>query len=136
MSDRATKSTGLMKAPHNTEPAVELMAPECPLELGQVARAEWQRLVPYLATKIELMPLDRGPLAIYCAAYQRWVEGIQLLEEYGTMIKTPKGYPQQSPYLSIVNREAETMMRIAGEFGFTPASRAKVFPRKSQEWDL
>lgn len=118
------------------KPTVELLAPECPPELGPVARAEWQRLVPYLATKIELMPIDSGPLAIYCAAYQRWIEAIQFLETYGTVIKTPKGYPVQSPYLSIVNREAETMMRVATEFGFTPASRTKVFPRKMDEWEL
>jgi phage terminase small subunit len=29
----------------------------------------------------------------------------------------------QSPYLSIANRQAEIMMRIASEFGFAPASR-------------
>jgi len=35
------------------------------------------------------------------------------------------GYPMQSPYLAIANRQAELMMRIASEFGFTPASRSR-----------
>jgi hypothetical protein len=29
------------------------------------------------------------------------------------MIKSPSGYPVQSPYVSLVNRQAEIMMRIA-----------------------
>jgi phage terminase small subunit len=36
-------------------------------------------------------------------------------------------YPTQSPYLSTVNRQAEIMLRIASEFGFTPASRSRIF---------
>jgi phage terminase small subunit len=30
------------------------------------------------------------------------------------------------PYLAIANRQAEIMMRIASEFGFTPASRSRI----------
>jgi phage terminase small subunit len=37
-----------------------------------------------------------------------------------------RGYPIQSPYVSIANRQAEIMMRIASEFGFTPASRSRI----------
>ena len=32
----------------------------------------------------------------------------------------------QSPYLTVANRQAEIMMRIASEFGFTPASRSRI----------
>jgi len=42
------------------------------------------------------------------------------------MIKSPQGFPIQSPYLSIANRQAEIMMRIASEFGFTPPSRSRI----------
>jgi hypothetical protein len=31
-----------------------------------------------------------------------------------------------SPYLAMANRQAEIMMRIASEFGFTPASRSRI----------
>jgi hypothetical protein len=36
------------------------------------------------------------------------------------------GYPIQSPYVSIATKQAEIMLRIAAEFGFTPASRARL----------
>jgi phage terminase small subunit len=42
------------------------------------------------------------------------------------MIKSPQGFSIQSPYLAIANRQAEIMMRIASEFGFTPASRSRI----------
>ena len=55
-----------------------------------------------------------------------WAEATEAIQKYGTMIKSPQGYPIQSPYLSIANRQTEIMMRIASEFGFTPASRSRI----------
>ena len=50
------------------------------------------------------------------------------------MVKSPTGYPIQSPYVSIANRQAEIMMRITAEFGFTPASRSRLSaPAAEQE---
>jgi phage terminase small subunit len=33
----------------------------------------------------------------------------------------------QSPHLTHLNQQVATMMRIATEFGFTPASRSRIF---------
>ena len=41
------------------------------------------------------------------------------------VMKSPSGYPVQSPYLSIATRQVDTMLRIATEFGFTPARRGQ-----------
>jgi phage terminase small subunit len=35
-------------------------------------------------------------------------------------------YPMQSPYVAIAAKNAEIMIRIAAEFGFTPASRRRL----------
>ena len=43
-----------------------------------------------------------------------------------TPVKSPNGYPVPSPYIAIANRKAEIMLRIAAEFGFTPASRSRI----------
>jgi P27 family predicted phage terminase small subunit len=59
-------------------------------------------------------------------AYALWVEAVDGLQKYGAMIKSPTGYPVQSPYLSTANRQVEIMIRIASEFGFTPASRSRL----------
>ena len=108
------------------EPKPEPVVPECPAELGPVARQEWDRLAGELGKLKILTALDRSALAAYCEAYALWAEAIEAIEKYGTMVKSPSGYPIQSPYVSIANRQAEIMMRIASEFGFTPASRSRI----------
>jgi P27 family predicted phage terminase small subunit len=115
------------KRPLNaTEPNPEAAVPDCPLELGDVARREWNRLVGELASLRMITNLDRAALAAYCGAYALWAEATEAIQKYGTMIKSPSGYPVQSPYVAIANRQAEIMMRIASEFGFTPASRSRI----------
>jgi P27 family predicted phage terminase small subunit len=108
------------------EPRPEPALPDCPPELSPTAQREWERLTAELA-KLNLMTkLDRAALAAYCVAYAIWLEAMEQIQKYGTMIKSPTGFPIQSPYLAILNRQAEIMMRIASEFGFTPASRSRI----------
>jgi phage terminase small subunit len=52
------------------------------------------------------------------------------------MVKSPNGYPVQSPYIAIANRQAEIMLRIASEFGFTPASRSRIATPSESEPSL
>jgi P27 family predicted phage terminase small subunit len=115
------------KRPLNmNEPDPEPMIPECPPELGPVAQREWNRLVGELAALRLITNLDRAALAAYCAAYALWAEATEAIQKYGAMVKSPSGYPMQSPYVAIANRQTEIMMRIASEFGFTPASRSRI----------
>jgi len=108
------------------EPRPEVAIPECPEELGEVARREWNRLVHKLASLRLLTNLDRAALAAYCGAYAMWAEATQAIQKYVSMVKAPTGYPVQSPYVAIANRQAEIMMRIASKFGFTPVSRSRL----------
>jgi phage terminase small subunit len=52
------------------------------------------------------------------------------------MVKSPTGLSIQSPYVSIANRPAEIMMRIASELGFTPASRSRIATPAEREATL
>jgi P27 family predicted phage terminase small subunit len=108
------------------EPRPEIAIPDCPEELGETARREWNRLVGELASLKLLTNFDRAALAAYCGAYALWAQATEAIQKYGVMIKSPSGYPVQSPYVSVANRQAEIMMRIASEFGFTPASRSRI----------
>jgi P27 family predicted phage terminase small subunit len=85
------------------------------------------RIVGELTQLGVLSSFDRGPLAAYYTAYALCMEATEAVQKYGAMIKSPNGHPIQSPYLSTVNKQAEIMMRIASEFGFTPASRSRIF---------
>ena len=134
MQERKTKPQGLKQitsSQHDSEPQTAETKParilECPAQLGPVARQEWERIVGELTRLGVLSSFDRGPLAAYCTAYELWVDATEAVQKYGAMIKSPNGHPIQSPYLSTVNKQAEIMMRIASEFGFTPASRSRIF---------
>lgn len=110
--------------PH--EPRPEPAAPECPPELSPTARQEWDRLTAR-AVEAELDHTSRPRRASYLLrAYALWAEAMVQIQKYGTMVKSPTGYPMQSPYWGLANRQAELMMRIASEFGFTPASRSRI----------
>lgn len=125
------------KRPMNKdEPMPEATIPECPAALGPVARQEWDRLAGELGKLKLLTNLDRAALAAYCGAYALWAESTEAIQKYGTMVKSPSGYPIQSPYVSIANRQAEIMMRIASEFGFTPASRSRISTPAQNSADL
>jgi P27 family predicted phage terminase small subunit len=120
------ESSGPEKRPVPAEESKAVSVVDCPPELSPTARQEWDRIAPELAAAGRLTPFDRGPLAAYCTAYALWVEAVDALQRYGAMIKSPTGYPVQSPYLSTANRQVEIMVRIASEFGFTPASRSRL----------
>jgi len=133
MSQRKTTSTEMTIVNQRTAPpqaeerskAIPIL--ECPPELSPVARQEWERIVAELIAKGVLSRFDRGALALYCTAYALAMEAAELVHKNGPIITSPNGYPHQSPYLSHFNQQVATMMRIATEFGFTPASRSRIF---------
>jgi len=134
MRERETKSRGLKditSSQHKPRPDRKETKPsrilECPPELGHLARQEWDRIVGELTQLGVLSSFDRGPLAAYCTAYALWIDAMDMVQKHGAMIKSPNGFPIQSPYLSHLNKQAEIMTRIACEFGFTPASRSRIF---------
>jgi P27 family predicted phage terminase small subunit len=97
-----------------------------PAGLGEEARKEWKRLARELAELGLLTGLNRGMLAAYCQAHALWVEAVASIERYGTMIKSPNGFPMQSPYVAVANKQVDIMVRIAAEFGMTPSSRTRI----------
>jgi P27 family predicted phage terminase small subunit len=55
------------------------------------------------------------------------LEAIDAIERCGAMMKSPSGFPIQSPSVAIANRQADLMLRLTSELGFTPASRSRIF---------
>jgi P27 family predicted phage terminase small subunit len=107
-------------------PVVRDGLPRCPPHLTQVARREWRRLATPLYEVGVLTLADRAALAAYCQAYARWVEAEERLQETPMLLKTPSGYAQQSPWLTIANKQLELMARYMSELGLTPAARSRV----------
>lgn len=100
--------------------------PRCPSHLSEVARKEWRRLATPLHEAGILTLADRGALAAYCQAWARWVEAEDKLSNTPMLLKTPSGYAQQSPWLSIANKQLDLMGRYMSELGLTPVARARL----------
>lgn len=100
--------------------------PRCPEHLSPVARNEWRRLATPLFEAGVLTLADRAALAAYCQAYARWAEAETKLAETPALLKTPNGYVQQSPWLSVANKQMELMGRFMAELGLTPVSRQRL----------
>jgi len=73
-----------------------------------------------------LTKIDMAALAAYCMAYSRWVEAENMIRKHGMLVKSPNGYPMQSPYLAIANKAVEQMKSFLTEFGMTPAARSRI----------
>lgn len=100
--------------------------PRCPGHLSAVARKEWRRLAPVLHEVGVLTLADRAALAAYCQSHARWVEAEEKLRDTPMLLKTPSGDVQQSPWLSVVNKQLEVMGRYMSELGLTPVARARL----------
>ena len=108
------------------EPDPEPEIPSCPQHLNKVARREWRRVTKQLFALGLVTQLDRSALAAYCDAYSRWAEASVQIQQFGLILKSPSGYPMQSPYLAILNTALEQMRAYSTEFGMTPSSRSRV----------
>jgi P27 family predicted phage terminase small subunit len=111
---------------NRNEPQVPVEIPRCPAHLGKEAKREWKRVSQELAAYGLLTRIDRPALALYCEAWGRWVEAETSLRKYGVVIKSPSGFPMQSPYLAIANKAMEQMRALLVEFGMSPSSRTRV----------
>src|SRR4051794_36404854 len=101
------------KRPFNAdEPKPAPRLPNAPTHLNDAAKKEWRRSGPFLLQVGLMSDLDRAAFAAYCTAYGRWVEAEEALKTYGVMLKSPNGFPVQSPYLAVANRALEQMRSL------------------------
>jgi P27 family predicted phage terminase small subunit len=118
--------------PKNQDKAVAVV--QCPPEISAAARKVWDELAPLLMAEGRLAELERIPLAILCSAVADWFTANEALQTYGAVIKAPSGFPVQSPYVSIAAKHLETIIRLAVEFGLTPASRQRLPSPSKHSW--
>ena len=82
---------------------------KCPDWLMPDAKKEWKRLAPSLVAMGVLTDHDIEAFAGYCQAYARWREAEEFLSQHGTIFKTPSGYVQQVPQVSIAMQNLKIM---------------------------
>lgn len=110
----------------------EVVAPECPLELSPAAKAEWDRVVPLLIKRRTLCEVDRGLLAMLCIEYAEYMLAVHDLRELTEKKKKFKGCIVDHPRVRIKGAY-ERYSKAAMQFGFSPASKARVSASHGQK---
>lgn len=115
------------KRPLNSnEPKPDATAPKCPKWLEPEAKKEWKRLSIEMERIGILTKVDMAAFAAYCQAYARWQEAEKFITEHGTIVRTPSGYWQTVPQVSIAQTYMKIMEKLAEQFGLTPSSRSRI----------
>lgn len=115
------------KRPLNkNEPKPDKKAPRCPSWLEEEAKKEWKRTGTMLEQLGLLTEMDMAAFAGYCQAYARWKEAEEFITQHGTMIRTPNGYLQQVPQVSIAQTNLKIMLKFCEQFGLTPSARSRI----------
>jgi P27 family predicted phage terminase small subunit len=94
--------------------------------LTGAARREFRRLAKLLDGAGVLPQGDRAGLALIAQAWARWCEAEEKLAEKGAVVKSPSGFAQVNPWLSVSNKAHELLVKLCAEYGLTPASRPRL----------
>lgn len=126
---RATTRRGELRPP------VEI--PEAPAFLTGEAAAEWDRQTTELARLGVIAKLDRAALVVYCDAWASFAAASEALAAAPATPKRSKGKRRRPRGLNATKRRslerdkraaAEMLLKLAGQFGFTPAARTRIRP--------
>ncbi|WP_343347628.1 phage terminase small subunit P27 family [Sphingomicrobium sp. XHP0239] len=114
------------RRPLNTkEPKPKGNLYDCPEHLNADQRKVWKYAIECAPHGL-LKRVDRSVLLAWVVAEDLHRQATEKLNEHSLLISTPNGMPVQTPYISIINKQAAIMVKAASEMGFTPASRSRV----------
>lgn len=120
--------------PIKTPPAFIRLPPEPPAELGEIARAEWDRIVPELARLQLLTPIMCAGLSAHCEMVETFWRATAEVHANGMTVEnrsvrkdgTESTWFTANPAIG-VQRTAQAAIRAwSAEFALTPASEGKV----------
>jgi P27 family predicted phage terminase small subunit len=114
------------RAINKNEPKPSSVNVKMPVGLSPTAKKQWTAVAKNLKASGVLTVMDAQALQLYCESYALWKDAMEKIQKYGAIVKTPNGFPTQSPYLQIANKQSDFMVKMLIEFGMTPSSRSKV----------
>jgi P27 family predicted phage terminase small subunit len=144
MRGRKPKPTALKKLAGNPghrrlnahEARIPASLPSCPTHLSREAKTEWRRVVPLLFEYGLMTAVDRGPFAVCCQAWARWVKAEQQVNKRGMTSLSAHGTEMVSPYVRIARAAYMDYVKVAAEFGMTPASRSRATALGAEQMSL
>lgn len=99
--------------------------PEQPVGLTEDEQKVWDELLADAPEHVRDQ-LNRIVFETLVRATVQYREAAAKVQQYGAVIKSPSGYPIQSPYVSIQNKQAAIIQKASAELGLTLASRLRA----------
>ena len=113
------------RALNKNEPVPEGDLFDAPEWLSEEQRAVWTYAIANAPAGL-LKRLDRAMLTMWVVAEALHADAAQKVAKAGAVVRTRNGEVTQNPYLSVMNRQAAIMVKLASEMGFSPASRTRI----------
>ena len=113
------------------EPKPRPVRPDPPAFLNEKARTIWDSLAGELESLGILTHIDQSTLAGYCASYEEAMRLDRYLQRVGLTYKSPSGYIQQRPHVSIRNKAWDRVAKFGSELGIGAASRSRIEVKKA-----
>lgn len=97
--------------------------PKCPVGMSPGARKHWRRLARLLNQAGIISQIDGLSLRLLAESVDLYLTATAKITANTLVVKTVNGNAVQNPYLPIRNRAWEQIVKLAGNFGLTPADR-------------
>lgn len=108
------------------EPIPPADAPEPPAWLDKHQREGWDWLVGTLVKMKLLSSADLPTIAAYAVAWGAFVEAVADVEMHGKTSTGSTGAEMVSPWVKMRNESLAQILKLAQQFGLSPAARARV----------
>lgn len=115
-----------VRGPHKGGLEAPAGIPAAPAWLCDMARKEWQRIVPMLEASKVMSPRHQQTLAAYCDALADMVQADTELREQGRTVTDDKGRQSNHPAWNRKRDARNQMLKFASEFGLTASALARV----------
>lgn len=108
------------------EPQPNPALPLPPKNLSATQKKEWNKTAAMLHRIGVLTEADTTGFELLMRTWLRWVEAEEHVKKHGLLIVGQNGILQRNPALKIADDSLKHLEKLLGEFGMTPASRARV----------
>jgi len=115
-----------IRGPHRNSIQAEPGMPPAPPWLCDLARSEWERIVPMLESSKVMSLRHQQTLAAYCDSYADMVQADAELREQGATVTDERGRVSNHPAWMRKKDARLSMLRFAAEFGLTASALARV----------
>jgi P27 family predicted phage terminase small subunit len=123
---------GMTKRPKLHTPVTILTSlPDCPIDLDDVGRAEWDRYGPILIKAGRLTEESAPAFALYCDTWSAYLRNAEDVRVKGSTLLSDTKYGKvvkPNPAAAAANANLAVLLRISNEFGITPGAKRRVGP--------